>query len=108
MLGGNIIDFDIPFFARSVLHFKSIFYDGIATQLYVDRRGNPENFQFGFDTLAKIRTYAALANASRNTSNDIYITEVNWPLSNMAPWAPAKTYLIEESLQSSYLVRYTS
>ena len=106
LLGGNIIDFDIPFFARSVFHLKSIFYDGVATQLYVDRRGNPENFQFGFDTLAKIRTYAALANASRNTSNDIYITEVNWPLSNMAPWAPAKTYLIEESLQSSYLVRY--
>ena len=106
LLGGNIIDFDIPFFARSVLHFKSIFYDGIATQLYVDRRGSPEKKQFGFDTLAKIRTYAALAEASLKTSNDIYITEVNWPLSNMAPWAPAKTYLIEESLQSSYLVRY--
>ena len=106
LLGGNIIDFDIPFFARSVFHFKSIFYDGIATQLYVDRRGNPENFQFGFDTLAKIRTYAAMANASRKTSNDIYITEVNWPLSSMEPWAPAKTSLIKESLQSSYLVRY--
>ncbi len=106
LLGSNIIDFDVPFFARSVFHFKSIFYDGVATQLYVDRRGNPENLQFGFDTLAKIRTYAALADASVKTSNNIYITEVNWPLANMAPWAPAKNFLIEESLQSSYLVRY--
>ncbi len=106
LLGGNIIDFDIPFFARSVFHFRSFFYDGVATQLYVDRRGSPEQTQFGFDTLAKITTYAALADASFKTSNDIHITEVNWPLSNFAPWAPAKTYLINESLQSSYLVRY--
>ena len=106
LLGGNIIDFDIPFFARTVFHFKSLFYDGVATQLYVDRRGAPEHTQFGFDTLAKIRTYAALVNASLKTSNEIYITEVNWPLSNFAPWAPAKTYLIKESLQPSYLVRY--
>ena len=106
LLGGNIIDFDIPFFARSVFHFKSLFYDGVASQLYVDRRGAPEQTQFGLDTLAKIRTYAALANASLKTSDEIYITEVNWPLSDFAPWAPSKTHLIKESLQSSYLVRY--
>ena len=106
LLGGNIIDFDIPFFARSVFHFKPIFYDGVATQLYVDRRGRPEQTQFGLDTLAKINTYAALTEASSRTSNDLYITEVNWPLKDMKPWAPAHDNLIEESLQSRYLVRY--
>ena len=106
LLGGNIIDFDLPFFSRSVFHLKSIYYDGIASQLYVDRRGGPEQKQFGFDTLNKIRAYAALARASKKTVNDLYITEVNWPLIGMKNWAPAKDFLIDESQQSSYLVRY--
>ena len=106
LLGGNIIDFDIPFFARSIFHFRSIYYDGIATQLYVDRRGAPEQKQFGFNTLSKIKTYAALALASTKTSKDLYITEVNWALSGMGKWAPAKNYLTKESLQARYLIRY--
>ena len=106
LLGSNIIDFDLPFFSRSIFHFKSIFYDGIATQLYVDRRGSPEEKQLGFNTLKKIKAYAALARASRNTTNDLYITEVNWPLQNMQRWSPSAEYLIDESLQSRYLIRY--
>ena len=106
LLGSNIIDFDLPFFARSIFHFKSIFYDGIATQLYVDRRGGPEEKQLGFDTVSKIKAYAALVSASRNTENELYITEVNWPLQEMNRWSPSAEYLIEESLQSSYLIRY--
>ena len=106
LLGSNIIDFDIPFFSRSVFHLKSIFYDGIAAQLYVDRRGGPEQKQYGFDTLNKIRAYKAMSRASKKTSNEMYITEVNWPLNGMKNWAPAENFLIDESLQSSYLVRY--
>lgn len=107
LLGGNIIDFDLPFFARSVFHLRSIYYDGVATQLYVDRRGSPEQKQFGFDALAKIKAYAALAEASVKTSNELYITEVNWPLYGMGAWAPAQgDCMIKESLQSCYLVRY--
>ena len=106
LLGSNIIDFDIPFFARSIFHFRSIYYDGVSTQLYVDRRGAPEQKQFGFNALSKIKTYAALALASTKTSKDLYITEVNWALSGMGKWAPAKNYLTKESLQARYLIRY--
>lgn len=106
LLGGNIIDFDIPFFARSIFHLKPIRYDAIATQLYVDRRGSPERKQFGFDTLAKIKMYATLASSSSKTSNEIYITEFNWPLLGKGRWAPAKTCLIEETLQSNFMIRY--
>ena len=106
LLGGNIIDFDIPFFARSIFHFRSIYYDGIATQLYVDRRGAPEQKQFGFNALSKIKIYAALALASTKTSKDLYITEVNWALSGMGKWAPSRNYLTKESLQARYLIRY--
>ena len=106
LLGGNIIDFDLPFFARSIFHFKSIFYDGIATQLYVDRRGSPEEKQLGFNTVSKIKAYAALASTSRKTSNELYITEVNWPLKGKRGWSPSAEYLIEESLQARYMIRY--
>ena len=106
LLGSNIIDFDLPFFARSIFHFKSIFYDGIATQLYVDRRGGPEEKQLGFNIVSKIKAYSALASASRNTSNELYITEVNWPLQGMGEWSPSKEYLIEEPFQSRYMIRY--
>ena len=106
LLGSNIIDFDLPFFARSIFHFKSIFYDGIATQLYVDRRGSPEERQLGFNTVSKIKAYAALASASRKTSNELYITEVNWPLKGKRGWSPSAEYLIEESLQARYMIRY--
>ncbi|MFL2754504.1 MAG: lipopolysaccharide kinase InaA family protein [Gammaproteobacteria bacterium] len=106
LLGSNIIDFDLPFFARSIFHFKSIFYDGIATQLYVDRRGGPEEKQLGFDTVSKIKAYSALARASRNTANELYITEVNWPLQGMRRWSPSAEYLIDESYQSRYMIRY--
>ena len=106
LLGGNIIDFDLPFFARSIFHFKSIFYDGIATQLYVDRRGSPEERQLGFNTVSKIKAYAALASTSRKTSNELYITEVNWPLKGKRGWSPSAEYLIEESLQARYMIRY--
>ena len=47
-----------------------------------------------------------MARASKKTSNEMYITEVNWPLNGMKNWAPAENFLIDESLQSSYLVRY--
>ena len=47
LLGSNIIDFDLPFFARSIFHFKSIFYDGNWGFFYVDRH-SPEEIAVGF------------------------------------------------------------
>ena len=98
LLGGNIIDFDIPFFARSVFHLKSIFYDGVATQLYA-RRGN-ENFQFGFDTLAKLG-HMLLWQMQVEIHQMIFTLLKLIGLFLICALGLAKTYLIEESLQSS-------
>ena len=107
LLGGNIIDFEIPYYVRSLFHFSSIFYNGVATQLYVDRRGAPENTQFGFDTISKINFYSLLMRASPKSNNDLYITEVNWPIEEGDIWAPAQgDCMVSESLQAAYLVRY--
>jgi len=107
LLGGNIIDFELPYFLRSLFHCRPIFYNGVSAQLYVDRRGAPENKQFGFDTLSKINFYSLIMRASRKSDNKLYITEVNWPLKEMKEWAPAQgKCMVSESLQASYLVRY--
>ncbi len=107
LLGGNIIDFELPYYIRSLFHCRSIFYNGVATQLYVDRRGAPENKQFGFDTISKINFYSLIMRASPKSNNDLYITEVNWPIEEMDFWAPAQgECMVSESLQAAYLVRY--
>ena len=107
LLGSNIIDFDLPFLTRSLFHCKPIHYDGVASQLYVDRRGAPENKQLGFDTLAKINIYHHLTSMSRKSDSQLYITEVNWPLKGMGEWAPAQgDCMVDEPAQAAYLVRY--
>ncbi len=107
LLGGNIIDFELPFFLRSVMHAWPIRYDGVAAQLYVDRRGAPEKTQMHCDTVAKINWFSHLLRISPKTANSFYITEVNWPLSGTEPWAPAKgDCMVDEHLQTTYLVRY--
>lgn len=107
LLGGNIIDFELPYYIRSLFHCSSIFYNGVATQLYVDRRGAPENKQFGFDTISKINFYSLIMRLSPKSNNNLYITEVNWPIEEMDVWAPAQgECMVSEPLQAAYLVRY--
>ena len=107
LLGGNIIDFELPPFLRSLFHLFPIKYDGIATQLYVDRRGAPENTQMGCDTIAKINWFSRMMRASPKTKNRLLITEVNWPLEDTRPFAPAYgECMVNEDLQATYLVRY--
>lgn len=107
LLGSNIIDFDLPFFTRSLFHCKPVNYDGVASQLYVDRRGAPENKQLGFDTLAKINICHHLTSKSHKSDSQLYITEVNWPLKGMGEWAPAQgDCMVDERAQAAYLVRY--
>ncbi len=107
LLGGNIIDFDLPFLTRSLFNFKSIFFDKFSAQLYVDRRGAPENKQMGFDTLSKIKIYYHLISISHKCTNDLVISEVNWPLKGTGKWSPTDgDYEVEEKDQALYLIRY--
>ncbi len=43
LIGGSVIDFELPPFLESLFHFRRGRYDGYGIQLYVDRRGAPEN-----------------------------------------------------------------
>ncbi len=107
LLGGGIIDFELPNFARSVLHLAPISYDGVAALLYVDRRGAPENRQLAANLQDKIGWFYALMQLSRKTVKDLHITETNWPLVGTEPFAPAVgSCMVDENRQAAYLARY--
>jgi len=90
LIGSSVIDFEYHFTIRTLYNNYKISYDKIASLLYVDRRGSPYNTQMGiFDFENKIKfLHTIIKNSLKCKSEDIYITEVNWPLSGTAPYAP--------------------
>ncbi|MDF1879728.1 hypothetical protein JHD50_00175 [Sulfurimonas sp. MAG313] len=107
LLGPSVIDFEYHYVVHALFNFFSLKFDAISALLYVDRRGAPENTQMGLDLNSKIHLLYSLATMSPKTSNDIYITETNWPLTNTAPYAPTSEHeCINEDLYASYMVRY--
>ncbi len=107
LLGSGVIDFEYHFTAHTLFNLCKCKYDGVASLLYVDRRGAPENKQMGFDFLKKIKLLSMLAALSPKTKNKIYITEANWPISNTAPYAPTSEYeCISQTQYAEFMVRY--
>jgi hypothetical protein len=108
LVGPAVIDYEYHFIVRALFNRFNINYDKLSSLLYVDRRGAPENTQTAiFDTNRKIDFLYALAKISRQSSNDILITEANWPISNTAPWAPtSETECVSEAQYANYLLRY--
>ena len=112
IFGPAVIDFEAHVTA-AVVNLESpaglpeFQFDGLASLLYVDRRGAPENRQLGFDTEGKIRMLAAIAGTSRRVATERqWISEVNWPLRE-GPHSPAgKSVAVDEEAQADYLVRY--
>jgi hypothetical protein len=107
LLGPAVIDFE-PHAAAAALNARrsDVRFDGVASLLYVDRRGAPENRQAGFDTVAKVVLVKAIAETARNSGPRSWITEVNWPLRE-GPHAPAgRRVAVDEETQADYLARY--
>ena len=111
LLGGAVIDFELQEHSGALRNRFPFRYDGYAAQLYVDRRGAPENRQFGFDLGGKIDLLARLAGRGGKVSSPgrpaVWITEVNWPLRNTGRHAPSlDDCRVGESEQLVFLVRY--
>ena len=110
LLGGAIIDFELLDHCRSLRNGFSFKYDGYASLLYVDRRGAPENRQMGFDLEQKIHLLCRIMeNGNKVDPADarLWITEVNWPLSNTGRHSPALgDCQVGEREQLFFLVRY--
>ena len=107
LIGSEVIDFEYHFTAHTLFNFANYRYDGVGALLYVDRRGAPENTQLGFSLSDKIAWLSTLVWLSPKTSQELHITEVNWPISNTAPYAPTSEYeCVSEDLYSNYMLRY--
>ncbi|MDD5159217.1 MAG: glycosyl hydrolase [Sulfuricurvum sp.] len=107
LIGSNVIDFEHHFSAHTLCNLAKIKFDAVGSLLYVDRRGAPENTQMGFDLIGKIKFLAALLRLSPKTSNELIITETNWPIKNTAPYAPtSETECVNEEDYSDFMVRY--
>jgi hypothetical protein len=106
ILGPGVIDFEPHALAAALNYPGAPEFDVIASLLYVDRRGAPENHQLGFDALGKAALMRAVGETAPGGSRRFWVTEVNWPLWE-GPHSPAgKTVSVNEEMQADFLVRY--
>ncbi|MCU0290789.1 MAG: hypothetical protein MUF10_02185 [Thermoanaerobaculaceae bacterium] len=107
-LGPSVIDFEYHFVVNSLFRFRPFDFDGIASLLYVDRRGSPESTQYGhFDLGRKILLLRAVIETSRHPVVPIHLTEFNWPLRDTGRFSPAGRHVqVDEDDQAAYLVLY--
>ncbi|MGK2855637.1 MAG: lipopolysaccharide kinase InaA family protein, partial [Thermoanaerobaculia bacterium] len=107
LIGPAVIDFEMH--ASATLLNRpglGVEFDALASLLYVDRRGAPENTQAGFDSLGKAMLARAVAETARWCQPHSWITEVNWPLWE-GPHSPAGPKVsVDEDRQADYLVRF--
>jgi hypothetical protein len=108
LIGSSIIDFEYHFTIRTLFNNYSIFYNKVASLLYVDRRGSPYATQMGiFDFKNKIEFLDTIVKSSSKCDNGIYITEANWPLTGTAPYAPtSELECVSEELYNNYMLEY--
>lgn len=108
LIGPSVIDFEYYYTARALFNSYEITFDKLSSLLYVDRRGAPQNTQYGiFDTKNKIDLLYALSKISPKTTDEIYITEVNWPLKNTAPYAPtSEKECVDEEDYAKFMIDY--
>lgn len=87
-----VIDFEWDWFAGALPLVPEACRPGVsdaplALELYLDRRGAPENPQGRWDGVAKLRRFRALA-AGPGGVPDAIVTEFNWPLAGTGEWSP--------------------
>lgn len=106
ILGGAVIDFEPHVTLAFANGASGLRFDGLASLLYVDRRGAPEARQLGFDAVAKATLIKAIADTARVVGPRSFITEVNWPLAE-GPHSPAgRLVAVDEDSQADFLVRF--
>lgn len=108
LIGSSVIDFEYHYTVRTLFHRFKVHYDRFSALLYVDRRGSPYNRQMlFFDTWRKIDLLYAMVKLSMKSEKSIYITEVNWPLSGTAPYAPtSERECVSEAEYARFMTEY--
>lgn len=108
IIGPSVIDFEWFWFDALLSYMRHEDADVLNMLLYVDRRGAPENKQYGFDLAGKLKVIENIISGWRGTAGKktpFWITETNWPLKDTGDFAPAGGGVDEETY-ADYLVRY--
>lgn len=107
LLGSSVIDFEYYFSIRTLFNLYKLRFDQFSSLLYVDRRGAPENTQMGLDLTKKLHLMQSMLKLSPKSTNEIVITETNWPITNTAPYAPtSEDDCVDLESHANFLVRY--
>jgi len=108
LIGPSVIDFEYHHNVATMFNLKTIKFDCVSALLYVDRRGDPDNTQYGiFNLKNKINLLFSLTKTSPKSSDKIYITETNYPLKNTAPYAPtSEKECVSEDEYVKFMLKY--
>ena len=107
LIGSGVIDFEYHFSIHTLFNLTKYKFNGVSSLLYVDRRGAPENMQMGFALADKIALLNTIIWLSPKSSNELHITETNWPISNTAPFAPTSEHeCVSEDSYADFMLRY--
>ncbi len=88
LTGPACIDFDLHTIFGLLDGVPAGAFDALSQHLYVDRRGEPENFQGRFDLVRKCAIHRALAKTFGFGEEKIVVSEVNWPLRETGEYSP--------------------
>ncbi len=106
LVGPAVIDFEFHLYPVTLPRLP---FDAVTSLLYVDRKGAPENGQFGWNAAMKLALLkAAIETTARpGAGQGLWITEVNWPLAGTGAFSPASGKPnVSEDEQADFLVRY--
>ena len=117
-MGPACIDFEYPFVVAALKQIpENSRFGALSHQLYVDRRGAPENRQGGFSALEKFALARAIARWSTSCEDRFIVSEVNWPIDGTGEYSPVGSpYVspgerlrdpsVSEDEYADYMLRY--
>ena len=118
LMGPAAIDFDYAFIPAALREWPAnVKLAALSHQLYVDRRGAPENPQSGFAALEKFALARAIARAAPQCDDVLVISEVNWALQGTGAHSPVGSpyefagqrdahVAVSEDDYADYMLRY--
>lgn len=107
LIGSSVIDFEYHFTAHTLFNFCSYRYDGVSSQLYVDKSGAPENAQMGFTLSDKIAWLSTIVWLSPKSKQDLHITQTNYSIKGTKPFSVAnEDKCVSEEIYADYMLRY--
>lgn len=119
LTGPAVIDFECEHALEALRELPpDCAWDALSMHLYVDRRGAPENRQWGFDALGKFAMARAVARAAAPRCADaLIVSEINWPLLGTGVYSPVGAPHVSPGVRrgdpsvseedyADYLIRY--